>query len=107
MKQKVFWFIITLVLVLFALLLFVQADAGSAQAPLITPTSPDLCFPITPMDAWRCLNGTAVPIEQLPTSTQAPTGTPGPTATIQPYPAPPGAAESPFYKLWLTLIGVW
>ncbi len=66
--------------------------AGTLPPAIITPTSPALCFPVTPVAAgetWYCINGTAVP-GLPPTATPfiPPQTTPVPTPTPQPYPIP-------------------
>jgi hypothetical protein len=65
--------------------------AGTLSPASITPTSPALCFPATPVsggETWYCVDGTAVP-GLPPTATPfIPQTTPLPTSTPQPYPIP-------------------
>lgn len=65
--------------------------AETLPSGMSTPTSPPLCFPVTPVaegETWYCLNGTAIP-GLAPTATPIiPQTTPLPTPTPQPYPLP-------------------
>ena len=67
--------------------------AGTLSPAILTPTSPPLCFPVTPVaegETWYCMNGTAIP-GLPPTATPIiPQFTPFPTPTPQPYPIPGG-----------------
>ncbi|MEJ2599720.1 MAG: hypothetical protein P8Z00_15400 [Anaerolineales bacterium] len=65
--------------------------ANTSQPALITPTSPVLCFPATPMsdgETWYCVNGTAIPGLPPTATPYIPQTTPAPTPTPQPYPIP-------------------
>jgi hypothetical protein len=65
--------------------------ARTLPPDILTPTSPPLCFPATPVaegETWYCMNGTAIP-GLPPTATPIIfQTTPIPTPTPQPYPIP-------------------